>query len=71
MTLQEQLENAGSTIKYFEISDTSIQFLCTADNYEQFKTLLEIVEVDVVNEGYNTISGVSYSNELYKGAIKK
>ena len=29
MTLQEQLENAGSTIKYFEVSDTSIQFLCT------------------------------------------
>jgi hypothetical protein len=70
MTLQEQFENAGSTVRYIVEENGKIEFLTTADTYEQFKILLEIVEVQVINENYNKISGATYSGDMYNGSIK-
>ena len=71
MTLREQFENAGSTVKFIEDTDTETGFLVTADDYSQFKTLLEIVEVYVATNNYDTIFDVTYSGGLYKGAFTK
>jgi len=70
MTLEEQFENAGSTVRYVMEENGKINFLTSADTYEQFKTLLEIVEVEVVNKNYNTIDGTAYSGGMYNGSIK-
>ena len=70
MTLEEQFENAGSTVRYVMEENGKINFLTSADTYEQFKTLLEIVEVEVVNKNYNTIDATAYSGGMYNGSIK-
>ena len=70
MTLREQFENAGSTVKYIVEENGNIIFLTTADTYAQFKTLLEIVENEVVDKGYNEINGVAYSGDLFNGSMK-
>ena len=71
MTLEEQIINAGANVEYFQDKESVINFLLIVNSYDHFKAILEIVEVDVINNNYVGITGVSFSGLLYKGSIKK
>lgn len=71
MTLQEQIENAGGNIEYFEVKENWINFLIHVTGYPHFKTILEIIEVDIENNNYIGVGGISYSSLLFKGSIQK
>lgn len=71
MTLEEQITNAGGNIEYFEVKEDWINFLIHVTDYEHFKTILEIIEVDIVNNNYVGVGGISFSALLYKGSIQK
>ena len=71
MTLQEQIENAGGVITYLEENQDWINFLITVIDYDNFKQILEIIEVDIVNNNYVGVGGISYGELLFKGSIQK
>ena len=71
MTLQEQITNAGGVIEYFYDNENWINFLIVIEEYELFKTILEMVEIEVINKNYAGMGGISYSGNLYKGSIQK